>query len=94
MPNEVIVRDTEPYTKLGCRGFCIDILKKLSHYIKFSYDLDLVKNCKHGKLVGCVNNGMIGKVVCKRADMVIGSLTLNEECSEINDYSVPSWRQG
>lgn len=52
----------ESYTKLCCKGFCIDILKKLSRTIKFSYDLYLVTNGKHGKLVRGTWNGMIGEV--------------------------------
>ncbi|KAJ8389157.1 hypothetical protein AAFF_G00123630 [Aldrovandia affinis] len=86
---EAIVGHTEPYTKLCCKGFCIDILKKLSRNIKFSYDLYLVTNGKHGKKVRGIWNGMIGEVVYKRADMAIGSLTINEERSEIIDFSVP-----
>ncbi|XP_030630001.1 glutamate receptor ionotropic, NMDA 2C [Chanos chanos] len=80
---------SEPYTKLCCKGFCIDILKKLSRTIKFSYDLYLVTNGKHGKMVKGIWNGMIGEVFYKRADMAIGSLTINEERSEIIDFSVP-----
>ncbi|XP_027986444.2 glutamate receptor ionotropic, NMDA 2C [Eptesicus fuscus] len=81
--------DTAPYTKLCCKGFCIDILKKLAKAVKFSYDLYLVTNGKHGKRVRGVWNGMIGEVYYKRADMAIGSLTINEERSEIVDFSVP-----
>ncbi|XP_053767815.1 glutamate receptor ionotropic, NMDA 2C isoform X2 [Desmodus rotundus] len=81
--------DTAPYTKLCCKGFCIDILKKLAKVVKFSYDLYLVTNGKHGKRVRGVWNGMIGEVYYKRADMAIGSLTINEERSEIVDFSVP-----
>nr|XP_031362258.1 glutamate receptor ionotropic, NMDA 2C [Lonchura striata domestica] len=44
---------------------------------------------KHGKIVRGVWNGMIGEVYYKRADMAIGSLTINEERSEIVDFSVP-----
>uniref|UniRef100_A0A8C2AHQ0 Glutamate receptor n=1 Tax=Cyprinus carpio TaxID=7962 RepID=A0A8C2AHQ0_CYPCA len=86
---ESITGHNEPYTKLCCKGFCIDILKKLSRTIKFSYDLYLVTNGKHGKMVRGVWNGMIGEVFYKRADMAIGSLTINEERSEIVDFSVP-----
>lgn len=53
---------SESYTKLCCKGFCIDILKKLSKTIKFSFDLYLVTNGKHGKLVHGIWNGMIGEV--------------------------------
>uniref|UniRef100_G1RHN7 Glutamate receptor n=1 Tax=Nomascus leucogenys TaxID=61853 RepID=G1RHN7_NOMLE len=81
--------DMAPYTKLCCKGFCIDILKKLARVVKFSYDLYLVTNGKHGKRVRGVWNGMIGEVYYKRADMAIGSLTINEERSEIVDFSVP-----
>ncbi|XP_053496313.1 glutamate receptor ionotropic, NMDA 2C [Ictalurus furcatus] len=86
---DVGIGHSEPYTKLCCKGFCIDILKKLSRTIKFSYDLYLVTNGKHGKLVRGIWNGMIGEVFYKRADMAIGSLTINEERSEIIDFSVP-----
>ncbi|XP_006635157.1 glutamate receptor ionotropic, NMDA 2C [Lepisosteus oculatus] len=86
---DLFVGHTEPYTKLCCKGFCIDILKKLSRTIKFSYDLYLVTNGKHGKKVRGIWNGMIGEVFYKRADMAIGSLTINEERSEIIDFSVP-----
>uniref|UniRef100_A0A3B3YN08 Glutamate receptor n=1 Tax=Poecilia mexicana TaxID=48701 RepID=A0A3B3YN08_9TELE len=79
----------DSYTKLCCKGFCIDILKKLSKTIKFSFDLYLVTNGKHGKLVHGIWNGMIGEVFYRRADMAIGSLTINEERSEIIDFSVP-----
>ncbi|XP_039198812.1 glutamate receptor ionotropic, NMDA 2C isoform X2 [Crotalus tigris] len=79
----------DPYTKLCCKGFCIDILKKLAKTVKFSYDLYLVTNGKHGKIVDGLWNGMIGEVYYNRADMAIGSLTINEERSQIIDFSVP-----
>ncbi|KAM7068449.1 glutamate receptor ionotropic, NMDA 2C isoform 2-T2 [Molossus nigricans] len=87
--NHTFSGDTAPYTKLCCKGFCIDILKKLAKVVRFSYDLYLVTNGKHGKRVRGVWNGMIGEVYYKRADMAIGSLTINEERSEIVDFSVP-----
>ncbi|XP_077019107.1 glutamate receptor ionotropic, NMDA 2C isoform X2 [Tamandua tetradactyla] len=87
--NHTFSSDAVPYTKLCCKGFCIDILKKLAKVVKFSYDLYLVTNGKHGKRVHGVWNGMIGEVYYKRADMAIGSLTINEERSEIVDFSVP-----
>ncbi|XP_049716832.1 glutamate receptor ionotropic, NMDA 2C isoform X2 [Elephas maximus indicus] len=87
--NHTFSGDAAPYTKLCCKGFCIDILKKLAKVVKFSYDLYLVTNGKHGKRVRGVWNGMIGEVYYKRADMAIGSLTINEERSEIVDFSVP-----
>uniref|UniRef100_A0A6Q2WQU4 Glutamate receptor ionotropic, NMDA 2C n=1 Tax=Esox lucius TaxID=8010 RepID=A0A6Q2WQU4_ESOLU len=75
--------------KQCCKGFCIDILKRLAKIVGFTYDLYLVTNGKHGKKIDGVWNGMIGEVVAQRADMAIGSLTINEERSEVVDFSVP-----
>ncbi|CAN0005284.1 unnamed protein product [Lampetra planeri] len=81
--------ESNSFVKKCCKGFCIDILKKLSKTIKFTFDLYLVTNGKHGKKVRGVWNGMVGEVVYKRADLAMGSLTINEERLEVIDFSVP-----
>ncbi|KAJ8005118.1 hypothetical protein DPEC_G00143330 [Dallia pectoralis] len=83
------VTEGVPPKKQCCKGFCIDILKRLAKIVGFTYDLYLVTNGKHGKKIDGVWNGMIGEVVAQRADMAIGSLTINEERSEVVDFSVP-----
>nr|XP_057906293.1 glutamate receptor ionotropic, NMDA 2B-like isoform X2 [Doryrhamphus excisus] len=77
------------YIKRCCKGFCIDILKKIAKSVKFTYDLYLVTNGKHGKKINGTWNGMVGEVVLKKAHMAVGSLTINEERSEVIDFSVP-----
>uniref|UniRef100_A0A8C6V1N1 Glutamate receptor n=1 Tax=Neogobius melanostomus TaxID=47308 RepID=A0A8C6V1N1_9GOBI len=77
------------YIKQCCKGFCIDILKKIARNVKFTYDLYLVTNGKHGKKINNMWNGMVGEVVYKKAEMAVGSLTINEERSEAIDFSVP-----
>uniref|UniRef100_A0A8C2H9N8 Glutamate receptor n=1 Tax=Cyprinus carpio TaxID=7962 RepID=A0A8C2H9N8_CYPCA len=79
----------DSYIKQCCKGFCIDILKKIARNVKFTYDLYLVTNGKHGKKINNVWNGMVGEVVYKKAVMAVGSLTINEERSEAIDFSVP-----
>ncbi|XP_055364503.1 glutamate receptor, ionotropic, N-methyl D-aspartate 2B, genome duplicate b isoform X2 [Betta splendens] len=81
--------DSGIYMKRCCKGFCIDILKKIAKTVKFTYDLYLVTNGKHGKKVNGTWNGMVGEVVLKNAHMAVGSLTINEERSEVIDFSVP-----
>ncbi|CAM9252136.1 unnamed protein product, partial [Lampetra planeri] len=81
--------DTGSYIKRCCKGFCIDILKKLAKGVGFTFDLYLVSNGKHGKMVQGLWNGMVGEVLYKRADIAIGSLTINEERQEVIDFSVP-----
>ncbi|KAL0204190.1 hypothetical protein M9458_002208, partial [Cirrhinus mrigala] len=49
------------YIKQCCKGFCIDILKKIARNVKFTYDLYLVTNGKHGKKINNVWNGMVGE---------------------------------
>ncbi|XP_072890064.1 glutamate receptor ionotropic, NMDA 2B-like [Hemitrygon akajei] len=85
------INDTEGgmYIKRCCKGFCIDILKKIAKYVKFTYDLYLVTNGKHGKKINGTWNGLVGEVVRKQAHMAVGSLTINEERSEVIDFSVP-----
>ncbi|XP_026118984.1 glutamate receptor ionotropic, NMDA 2B-like isoform X2 [Carassius auratus] len=81
--------DSGIYIKRCCKGFCIDILKKIAKTVKFTYDLYLVTNGKHGKKINGTWNGMVGEVVLKNAHMAVGSLTINEERSEVIDFSVP-----
>ncbi|KAJ8287846.1 hypothetical protein COCON_G00005050 [Conger conger] len=87
--NTSVVPEGMAPTKQCCKGFCIDILKRLAKIVGFTYDLYLVTNGKHGKKIDGVWNGMVGEVVYQRADMAIGSLTINEERSEVVDFSVP-----
>ncbi|KAJ8387534.1 hypothetical protein AAFF_G00152300 [Aldrovandia affinis] len=82
-------KDSGIYIKRCCKGFCIDILKKIAKSVKFTYDLYLVTNGKHGKKINGTWNGMVGEVVLKNAHMAVGSLTINEERSEVIDFSVP-----
>ncbi|KAG7460020.1 hypothetical protein MATL_G00216820 [Megalops atlanticus] len=82
-------RESGVYIKRCCKGFCIDILKKIAKSVKFTYDLYLVTNGKHGKKINGTWNGMVGEVVLKNAHMAVGSLTINEERSEVIDFSVP-----
>ncbi|TNN83568.1 Glutamate receptor ionotropic, NMDA 2B [Liparis tanakae] len=51
--------DSGIYIKRCCKGFCIDILKKIAKAVKFSYDLYLVTNGKHGKKVNGTWNGLV-----------------------------------
>ncbi|KAM6903782.1 uncharacterized protein grin2da [Lycodopsis pacificus] len=84
----LVVEGTGPM-KHCCKGFCIDVLKRLAKIVGFTYDLYLVTNGRHGKNIDGEWNGMVGEVVSNRADMAIGSLTINEERSEVVEFSVP-----
>ncbi|XP_030596993.1 glutamate receptor ionotropic, NMDA 2D [Archocentrus centrarchus] len=87
--NSSLVIDGVRPMKHCCKGFCIDVLKRLAKIVGFTYDLYLVTNGRHGKNIDGEWNGMVGEVVSNRADMAIGSLTINEERSEVVEFSVP-----
>ncbi|XP_040909661.1 glutamate receptor ionotropic, NMDA 2D [Toxotes jaculatrix] len=87
--NSSLVVDGAGPMKHCCKGFCIDVLKRLAKIVGFTYDLYLVTNGRHGKNIDGEWNGMVGEVVSNRADMAIGSLTINEERSEVVEFSVP-----
>ncbi|KAF0021985.1 hypothetical protein F2P81_025762 [Scophthalmus maximus] len=53
--------DSGIYIKRCCKGFCIDILKKIAKAVKFTYDLYLVTNGKHGKKINGTWNGLVGE---------------------------------
>lgn len=55
-------KDGGSYIKQCCKGFCIDILKKIARNVKFTFDLYLVTNGKHGKKINGTWNGMVGEV--------------------------------
>lgn len=67
------------YIKQCCKGFCIDILKKIARNVKFTYDLYLVTNGKHGKKINNVWNGMVGEVLkLKNDNNMIGALNISQ----------------
>ena len=89
-----------------CRGYCIDLLRKLANSINFTYDLALspdgqfghyvLKNVSSskGSSVKKVWTGLIGEVVGERADMIVAPLTINPERAEFIEFSKPFKYQG
>ncbi|XP_035510882.1 glutamate receptor ionotropic, NMDA 2B-like [Morone saxatilis] len=67
-------KDSGIYIKRCCKGFCIDILKKIAKQVKFTYDLYLVTNGKHGKKINGTWNGMVGELVYKKGGRAGGMI--------------------
>lgn len=57
-----LVADGAGLMKHCCKGFCIDVLKRLAKIVGFTYDLYLVTNGRHGKNINGEWNGMVGEV--------------------------------
>ncbi|KAL7018717.1 hypothetical protein ACKWTF_010879 [Chironomus riparius] len=87
-----------------CRGYCIDLLKALSHRINFTYDLALspdgqfghyiIKNLSSTMGVKKEWTGLIGELVTERADLIVAPLTINPERAEFIEFSKPFKYQG
>ncbi|XP_078045066.1 glutamate ionotropic receptor NMDA type subunit 1 isoform X3 [Augochlora pura] len=84
-----------------CKGYCMDLLEKLSETINFTYSLALspdgqfgsymIKNISGGKKEW---TGLIGELVNERADMIVAPLTINPERAEFIEFSKPFKYQG
>jgi glutamate receptor ionotropic, NMDA 1 len=87
-----------------CRGYCIDLLKALSHRINFTYELALspdgqfghyiLKNLSSTLGVKKEWTGLIGELVSERADLIVAPLTINPERAEFIEFSKPFKYQG
>lgn len=62
-----------------CKGFCIDVLKRLAKNVGFTYDLYLVTNGRHGKNIDGEWNGMVGEVR-RRASRQAGERSARARC--------------
>jgi hypothetical protein len=74
-----------------CTGYCIDLLKLLMRDIGFSVRIQLVKDGKYGALNQTTKqwSGSIGEVVRGEADIALADLTINEQRSQVVDFTHP-----
>ena len=74
-----------------CAGYCIDLLKILMRELGFSVIIHLVKDGKYGALNHTTGkwSGLIGEVVEDETDIALVDLTINEQRSEVVDFTYP-----
>ncbi|XP_076311520.1 glutamate [NMDA] receptor subunit 1-like [Tachypleus tridentatus] len=83
-----------------CRGYCMDLLRKLGNDLNFTYDLYQVEDGQYGSFE-YVNGskkkfwtGMMGDLVYEKADMIVAPLTINPERSQVIEFTKPFKYQG
>ncbi|XP_031557000.1 glutamate receptor ionotropic, NMDA 1-like [Actinia tenebrosa] len=83
-----------------CYGFCMDLLIRLGEKINFTYSVTLSADGSYGSLRR-VNgsdtkrwNGMVGEVIDGKADLIVATLTINNERAEWIEFSKPFKYQG
>ncbi|XP_022238810.1 glutamate [NMDA] receptor subunit 1-like, partial [Limulus polyphemus] len=91
------VKSKESYC---CRGYCMDLLRKLGNDLNFTYDLYQVEDGQYGSFE-YVNGskkkfwtGMMGDLVYEKADMIVAPLTINPERSQVIEFTKPFKYQG
>ena len=74
-----------------CTGYCIDLLKLLMRDIGFSVRIQVVKDGKYGAFNPTTKqwSGLIGEVVRGEADIALSDLTINEQRSQVVDFTHP-----
>ncbi|KAG8506894.1 Glutamate receptor ionotropic, kainate 3 [Galemys pyrenaicus] len=71
-------------------GYCIDLLKELSHILGFSYEIRLVEDGKYGAQDDKGQwNGMIKELIDHKADLAVAPLTITHVREKAIDFSKP-----
>ncbi|XP_076628916.1 glutamate receptor ionotropic, kainate 2 isoform X2 [Colletes latitarsis] len=96
----------QPYVMLKSRGnfsgnaryegFCIDLLKKIAHMVGFTYRIELVPDGKYGVYDYETGewNGIVRQLMDKKADLAVGSMTINYARESVIDFTKPFMNLG
>uniref|UniRef100_A0A336L676 Glutamate receptor 1 n=1 Tax=Culicoides sonorensis TaxID=179676 RepID=A0A336L676_CULSO len=77
-------------------GFCVDILDRVAQQVGFDYILDLVPDRKYGAKDPVTGewNGMVAQLMKHKADLAVGSLTINYARESVIDFTKPFMNLG
>ena len=76
-------------------GYCVDLTKRLSEMLNFTYELSLVKDNKFGSRDASGNwNGMVGELVRHEADIAVAPLTITSQRERAIEFSMPFMNMG
>ncbi|XP_043580325.1 glutamate receptor ionotropic, kainate 2 isoform X3 [Bombus pyrosoma] len=96
----------QPYVMLKSRGnfsgnaryegFCIDLLKEIAHMVGFAYRIELVPDGKYGVYDYETGewNGIVRQLIDKKADLAVGSMTINYARESVIDFTKPFMNLG
>ncbi|XP_026824095.1 glutamate receptor ionotropic, kainate 2 isoform X3 [Ooceraea biroi] len=77
-------------------GFCIDLLKEIARIVGFTYRIELVPDGKYGVYDYETGewNGMVRQLMDKKADLAVGSMTINYARESVIDFTKPFMNLG
>ncbi|XP_040044612.2 glutamate receptor ionotropic, kainate 5 isoform X3 [Gasterosteus aculeatus] len=82
------------YQQLGgnerYEGFCVDMLRELSHILRFSFTIKLVDDRVYGAPEPNGSwTGMVGELINRKADLAVAGFTITSEREKVIDFSKP-----
>ncbi|XP_031771032.1 glutamate receptor ionotropic, kainate 1 isoform X2 [Apis florea] len=101
-----LMRHEQPYVMVKNRGnfsgnaryegFCIDLLKEIAHMVGFGYKIELVPDGKYGVYNYETGewNGIVRQLMDKKADLAVGSMTINYARESVIDFTKPFMNLG
>ncbi|XP_031357209.1 glutamate receptor ionotropic, kainate 2-like isoform X3 [Photinus pyralis] len=77
-------------------GFCIDLLREIASMVGFDYRIELVPDSKYGviDLETGEWNGIVRQLMDKKADLAVGSMTINYARESVIDFTKPFMNLG
>ncbi|XP_072754904.1 glutamate receptor ionotropic, kainate 2 isoform X6 [Anoplolepis gracilipes] len=77
-------------------GFCIDLLKEIARMVGFAYRIELVPDGKYGVYDYETGewNGIVRQLMDKKADLAVGSMTINYARESVIDFTKPFMNLG
>ncbi|KYN00558.1 Glutamate receptor, ionotropic kainate 2 [Cyphomyrmex costatus] len=77
-------------------GFCIDLLKEIARIVGFTYRIELVPDGKYGVYDYETGewNGIVRQLMDKKADLAVGSMTINYARESVIDFTKPFMNLG
>ncbi|KAF5280992.1 hypothetical protein FQA39_LY05197 [Lamprigera yunnana] len=77
-------------------GFCIDLLKEIASMVGFDYRIELVPDGKYGVIDLDTGewNGIVRQLMDKKADLAVGSMTINYARESVIDFTKPFMNLG
>ncbi|XP_043478892.1 glutamate receptor ionotropic, kainate 2-like isoform X2 [Leptopilina heterotoma] len=77
-------------------GFCIDLLRNIAELVGFTYRIELVPDGKYGVYDYETGewNGIVRQLMDKKADLAVGSMTINYARESVIDFTKPFMNLG
>ncbi|KAL1516627.1 hypothetical protein ABEB36_000512 [Hypothenemus hampei] len=93
-----VMLKSSPYSQNHDRyeGFCIDLLRELASMVGFEYRIELVPDGKYGAIDLETGewNGIVRQLMEKKADLAVGSMTINYARESVIDFTKPFMNLG